>query len=135
MGPERRRWSPIQTLLGVVVGMLLAGLVVPIVAGHTDTTVSASSPNGPGSQVDGGTAATTTTAAVAAGGVGSATSPAGEATAKAGAGAAAAAGHPVDTSPLKIGFTLFDIGGASKLGFAIAADPSQERQAWQAYID
>ena len=28
MGPERRRWSPVQTLTGVVVGMFLAGLGV-----------------------------------------------------------------------------------------------------------
>src|SRR5947209_6171984 len=87
MGPERRRWSPIQTLLGVVVGMLLAGLVVPIVAGHTDTTVSASSPNVPAGPVDGSAAATTTTAVTAAG-VGPGTSSAGGATVKPGAGSA-----------------------------------------------
>ena len=28
MGPDRRRWSPVQVLAGVVVGMLAAGLVL-----------------------------------------------------------------------------------------------------------
>lgn len=40
-----------------------------------------------------------------------------------------------DTSPLKVGFTLFDIAGAGSLGFAIGVDPEDEREAYQAFVD
>lgn len=132
MEPERRRRSVVPLLAGVVIGMLAAGVLVPVLVGsHTTTTIAAdAAPEGgiaPGAT---GAAPTETTVAAGAG-----TVPSGGATATTLAGRAAAAGAARDASPVKVGFTLFDVGGASKLGFAIGADPAQERQAWQAMVD
>src|SRR5436190_305437 len=163
MRPDRRRWSAVQTLSGVIVGMLLAGLVVPmLVHGPSPPSSSEATASGPIVDTSGAVAnaAATSTTATTVAASGAATKGASQVAGTAAAGAAtsrtttrpqsnvaggasrteatvagAAAGGAGDTTPIKLGFTLFDVGGASKLGFAIGADPAQERQAWQAYVD
>jgi ABC-type branched-subunit amino acid transport system substrate-binding protein len=140
MGPDRRRWSPVQVLAGVVVGMLAAGLVVPALVGtRSTTTVAADGPAGSpsaagataGADVDGGT---TTTTAPGSGGAAGGTTAATAVGGGAGSASAAASAGATDSTPIKVGFTLFDVGGASRLGFPIGADPAQQRQAWQAMV-
>ena len=112
--------------------MLAAGVLVPALVGnHTTTTPAAPvAENGPAAgsaAAEPGDTNTLTTIPEAA--------TVGAATATTTGGRAAAAAAARDAAPVKIGFTLFDVGGASKLGFPIGADPAQERQAWQAMVD
>jgi len=130
--PDRRR-AIVPGLIGVIVGLLIAGVLVPLLgdddtttatAGGTVTTVlggSAEDGVAPGDQPagGGGPGASTTVTTTATGTVGA-------------TGGPTAAG---DTSPIKVGFSLFDVGGASKLGFPIGADPEWERRAYQAFVD
>src|SRR5438477_7251692 len=53
--PDRRRWSPVQTLTGVVVGVLLAGVIVPMLV-KSPPAPSASGTNASAQVVDAGTA-------------------------------------------------------------------------------
>lgn len=137
---ERRRWSAVQTLTGVIVGMLLAGLVVPmLVDSRRDAAPVSAGPSSEVSADDGDTAtgaggdALTGTSTTLAGspGAGSSTGTSGT-NARTASGGGPTAG---DASPIKIGFTLFDVAGAGKLGFAIGVDPEQEQKSWQAYVD
>ncbi|MCU1462041.1 MAG: hypothetical protein JWO37_2116 [Acidimicrobiales bacterium] len=142
MEPDRRRWSAYQTLTGVVVGMLVAGLVVPMLvdnpsdssgvqAGAASRRAGAGTDTGSASGDITGAAATTVVgsdlASGSTGGIGGAAGT----TATGGAGAVTA----TDSSPIKLGFSLFDVAGASKVGFAIGVSPDQEKQAWQAFVD
>ena len=140
--PERRRWSAVQTLTGVVVGMLVAGLIVPMLVDSpgdsAPASVGASDVSAGGAQASssGGNeelAATSTTLAGATASAAGTTNGSSTRTA-AGTSSGAAAGT-TDTTPIKLGFTLFDVAGAGKLGFAIGVDPEQEQKTWQAYVD
>ena len=140
--PERRRWSAVQTLTGVVVGMLVAGLIVPmLVDSPRDVATSAGGatlvPGGDGEITPAGDAAIGETATTIAGGGSSGTNSGsgsgGTKTTTPGGGTSPAAA--ADTSPIKLGFTLFDVAGAGRLGFAIGVDPDQLRAIWQAYVD
>ena len=138
MGPERRRWSAVQTLTGVVVGMFVAGLLVPMLVDSpkegASTDVATSAGDAPGDSeaavdtgdADNGTASTVAGAIPGAGGT------AASGTKKSGAQGSTAA---ADTSSIELGFTLFDVAGAGKLGFAIGVDPEQLQRTWQAFVD
>jgi ABC-type branched-subunit amino acid transport system substrate-binding protein len=53
-----------------------------------------------------------------------------------GAAALTASDTGVTESVVRLGVLLFDIGGASRVGFSFpGVDPSEQREAWQAYID
>ena len=120
-------------LAGVVVGMLAAGVLVPAVVGTTTTTTVATdlpSVTSAPAAIDTAAGGATTTTVTTPGTVGGTT----PTTGTVGPAAASGATPRRDTTPVKVGFTLFDVGGASKLGFPIGADPAQQRQAWQAMV-
>ena len=139
---DRRRWSAVQTLTGVIAGMLVAGLIVPMlvdsprdlapVSAGAASDVSA----GDGDIANGGGDALTGTSTTLAGafGSGGGTSSAGATGSSSGTSSSGAAAA-TDTSTIKVGFTLFDVAGAGKLGFAIGVDPEQEQKTWQAFVD
>jgi ABC-type branched-subunit amino acid transport system substrate-binding protein len=139
---ERRRWSAVQTLTGVIAGMLLAGLIVPMLV---DSPRDAAPVNaGAASEVSagdvevaagGGDAVSgTSTTLASSNGSTTGTASAASGTTSGGTSTANATGA-TDTSAIKVGFTLFDVAGAGKLGFAIGVDPEQEQKTWQAYVD
>ena len=146
--PMRARGGRASThaaLVGIFVGVLLTGLVLPFAVGTRGgmvaTGLDATEPLASVTPQEDEPAVT----APAGGPVEAEGAPAGDATGSGPAGppppgsavgaATVAAGPPADTSPVKLGFTLFDIGGASRVGFAIAVDPEEQRQAYQAYVD
>jgi ABC-type branched-subunit amino acid transport system substrate-binding protein len=139
---ERRRWSAVQTLTGVIAGMLLAGLIVPMLVDSPRDAAPASA--GAASEVaagDDGVASGTgealsgpSTTLPTSNGSSSGTASAATGAASAGTSTGGATGA-ADTSPIKVGFTLFDVAGAGKLGFAIGVDPEQEQKTWQAFVD
>ena len=137
--PEARRTRFVPATLGVVVGMLLAGVVVPFVVGDRGEQTAATSGGlvraAAGSSRDGDAESTGSAASVVGGPAGTTPGSAAGVAGASGRSAATAPNAATDTTPVKVGFTLFDVGGASNIGFAIAVDPKVERQVYQAYVD
>ena len=160
----RTKASPaVPLLFGIVIGLLIAGLVVPIVAGDTRTT-KAGMVRGPlaatRSGADGGTPseANAESGGVTGGGVAGADTGAGGSEANAGvsgtsvtSAGGSSAGVPgskragaaplvydqgVTDKSIKVGFLLYDLAGAGQAGFSqTGLDPRQQRAAFEAYVD
>ena len=160
--PDRRQ-AVVPALLGLVVGALLTGLVLPFVVGDRRTVSSSSSGQvaqsgaaveaaGPSSEptpaaetpaaAGGGAPVASSSGGAAAGTVGGVPRSGGSTAAKAvspGATVAASGTGPAvaakDLPPVKVGFTLFQVSGAASIGFIINVDPKVEQQTYQAYVD
>jgi ABC-type branched-subunit amino acid transport system substrate-binding protein len=150
----RSRGSTYALLIGVVVGVLAAGLGVPLIFADpvSDQTASASGPLTPRTSVPAASSPQSTDAAVPPAGVSPAASMA------VGSGAAATVSvtspvPPVDTAcldrqgtaasdhgitghTLTLGIAIYDLAGVSALGFAIpGAEPETQRRIWDALIE
>ena len=159
-GPIRLRSRPnVATLLvGTVVGMLLAGLLVPLAFGKTATKVNTGASSGArvggttGSGVDESARGTTTgavTVTTLPGGALPGPSAGGTAGPEAGAApvntptTGSGATDPltatdvgVTSTTIKVGFMLLDLGQLGRNGFNQAGvDPKQQQQALQIYVD
>jgi ABC-type branched-subunit amino acid transport system substrate-binding protein len=155
----RKTASPaVPLLFGIVIGLLIAGLVVPLVAGDTRTsrtstvrgplaaTSSGTNAGAPGDTAAESNVAPGASADVAAPGTtreGSGTSVAsGGASGTAAAASKRAAAGPtvydqgVTDKSIKVGFLLYDLAGAGQAGFnQTGLDPKQQRAAFEAYVD
>lgn len=144
---------PYFVLLGVVIGLLVAGVVVPLTFGNRDAQLAGAgagsgSGRGPGSDVLGesglGAAAGSGAGGAlgAAGGQAGATGGTGATGASgAGGGAAGAAGGltasdvGVTAETIRLGIMILDVGSLGTFGIAVpGADPTQQREAWGAWI-
>lgn len=160
--PIKNRTSTYSLLVGVVVGMLVAGLLVPLAFGESVTSnttdradtpgvASADAPEAtPDARATSDDAAPTRDLAspsdvrrdaLATGDSSQLTAPASPA-----GGAAAAASDPaaeltasdrgVTADSIKLGVLLLDVGNLSNIGIAVpGVDPEQQRAAWEIYID
>ena len=152
----RSRIATYATLFGIVLGMLLATLVVPFVWGERRRpNVTASGDDGFGDDLPGATP--TPGATLSPGAPGATTGP----TAPTGVGPSGGlpgtqphqpggTSHPntlppnerlfasdrgVTATTIKLGFLLFDVGGASDFGFNFpGTDPELQQKAWDAYV-
>ena len=138
-----RREGVYPALIGLAVGALVVGLVLPWTVDDEGGTVAAglgaadAGTATPSTIVDPETGETITLdpatgAPVASNGTSA--RPTGS-TASTQAGSASAPSSPASGEPIKVGFTLFDIAGASSLGFAIAVNPEDGKRAYQAFVD
>lgn len=151
----RSRVATYFTLLGIVLGMLLATLFVPLVFGERRRPASVATDSDglvPGTDLPVGTNPTEP-------GLPGATGPSGGVSANPGPGVpgtiptsgpgAATAGPNTNTpgqplfasdrgvtaTTIKLGFLLFDVGGASDFGFNFpGTDPELQQKAWDAYV-
>ena len=160
----REKASPaVPLLFGVVIGLLIAGLVVPIIAGDTRTTQTATV-RGPLAATNSGVNGTAPGgAAIESGDItGSGGADSGTGTAGPGgsggaggtsvtSGGGSTAGAPgtkrasagptvydqgVTDKSIKVGFLLYDLAGAGRAGFnQTGLDPRQQRAAFESYVD
>lgn len=161
--PVQSRARSVVLLLGVVIGLLIAGLAIPFVFGErlTDTVaapadeellvpsetpvdepVAASA--APGAVLSGAVADAPAGPVVASGGpqgpvAGGPAAPAPGAPGSAGSGKAAdgttltATDRGVTAKTVKVGFTVLDTGGLGRTGVAIGVSVEQQRDAWIGY--
>jgi ABC-type branched-subunit amino acid transport system substrate-binding protein len=153
------RTRPVFVVLGVAIGLVLAGVVVPLAVGHDDGTrvdaaASAGSRGGgqaastPAGSTDGPGAAGTADAGQAAGGATasavSGTSSGSASSASAAGGSSTASNAPVtpaaaaaSTDPIKVGILLLNIGNISAVGFGggPGLSPAEQQTVWDAYIN
>jgi ABC-type branched-subunit amino acid transport system substrate-binding protein len=127
-------------LVGVVVGTLLTGLLLPFVIGSRSTGGQAVEA-GPRQPTSIGTGASSQAATGGGGGATAGGTAAAGPTVTSVAGAkrtSASSGAPGavqgSLAPIRVGVAILDTGNLSKLGVAITSTDAQ-RQAWQAYID
>lgn len=128
-------------MLGLVVGVLLTGLVLPFAIGDRGRPAATAGVLSTGASGAGAAAATgstiagggTAVTAPAAGGPSASGAKAGKVT-TAGAGGSRAAAT-TDTAPVKVGFSLFQVSGAASIGFVINVDPKQEQAVYQVFVD
>ena len=154
--PVMRRTQVYLLLVGVVVGMLAAGLAVPMIFGESVTSGPGSSSTLAAGDAGAGAAGSAADAAGAAG-AGAAganggaaasggTSAAGGAiggggvAGSAGGGAGSVTGltatdRGVSATTIKLGFLLLDIGTVGRLGVTVAINPAQQQAAFQSYVD
>src|SRR4051812_25012636 len=153
------RTRPASVVLGVVIGMVLAGVVVPLTLGHHEATrgaapapgseqtagvraaAAAEGPADPsataGAGAPGQTASGGTIGAVSAASPGGASSPSGGAGAVAGAATSAPVTPAAATAdPIKVGVLLLNIGNISAVGFGggPGLSPGEQQTVWEAYI-
>ena len=134
--------------IGLAVGALLVGLLLPLAIEPVDDGLASSirtdgavdlGPQGgatPGTDGDGpvagsGAAGGSTSDATAATGAAGATG--GTATSSGGA-TATGGGVAAEGAPVKVGFLLLDIGPVGRAGIDVAIDPEQQERAWRAYV-
>lgn len=162
-GPRRTTSGVFQLLVGVVVGMLLAGLLVPLVVGESRTTSVATADLVTG-QPDQRTSDTDAGASSEPAGPSMSSAPVGPVPADRPVTAsasdrrdgdalnqattattvvsrlrgAASREQGVTATSVRVGFLLYDLGGtASRIGFtgsATGLDPQQQRAAFEAYV-
>jgi ABC-type branched-subunit amino acid transport system substrate-binding protein len=146
---QRASRSPVaHILIGVVIGLMVAGLLVPLTFGKAGTSQTATS-RGPGplnaagaAQLDG---SAPTPGQSATGIAGDAGRPSADPGASVAIGATARPGavarpalydQGVTDTSIKVGFLLYDLGGASRAGFTqTGLDPKQQQAAFEAYVD
>jgi ABC-type branched-subunit amino acid transport system substrate-binding protein len=149
---QRASRSPLaHVLIGVVIGLLVAGLLVPLTFGTSGTAQTAAArgagplgPAGSQQQLDAGAAVPGQGAAGNASAAGRQTAGPGASSVSGAAGRAAAGpaarngayDQGVTDTSIKVGFLLYDLGGASQAGFTqTGLDPRQQRAAFEAYVD
>src|SRR5438067_9857396 len=136
--PERRRSPAAALVLGVIIGLLLAGLGIPLVAGKQGgvgrsrtANVAAGGEGAAGGSADATAAGTDSGAGAAgasgasagggaasgAGGGGSRATSAGGGTAAGGPAGAKVSDQGVTDTSIKVGFLLYDVAGAGRAGF------------------
>jgi len=149
--PLRRRSSTYTLVLGVAIGMLLAGLVIPLAFGSRDVTVNgASSPNGipeatlggqsgaqataPGADLSGPNSPGAARPGTAQSGSSPSDGTAGRASSPAGSLTASDVG--VTPTTINVGVVLVNLAGVQSAGIGVAGQSVQDQQQqWQAFID
>ena len=146
-GRLRSRGQTYAALAGIAAGMVITGLILPFAIGErssdstsTDTRVTgigedlgedtAGVPNGesatPGTDAGGNTSPSGTRSGSGSGGASASTS-----------GTEPVAGSaPAGTAlpPIKVGFTILDVGTVGRAGIAVLISPEQQERAWRAYV-